>query len=339
VRLKFSEAWQVEMPTNKGGRIPDMVEAAEEGSLHGLYVFGEDPATSEPNQAKVIASLEKLDFLAVQEIFLTETAKLADVVLPATTFAEKDGTFTNTERRVQRVRKAIDPPGQAKPDWQILSLLSTAMGHPMSYAHAGEIFDEMASLTPSYGGMSYERIDEVGLQWPCPTPDHPGTRFLHEGQFTRGLGAFQEISFRPAAELPDEEYPYILSTGRTLYNYNIGNMTQKAGAIRQKQGRNFVELHEQDAAALGVADGDEVAVATRRGEVVVQARVGRRTRPGALWMPFHFAEQPTNRITNDAFDNVTRTAEYKVCAARVVKAAPASASGSPRSATPPGGTR
>jgi predicted molibdopterin-dependent oxidoreductase YjgC len=191
----------------------------------------------------------------------------------------------------------------------------------MSYADAGEVFDEMASLTPSYGGMSYERIDEVGLQWPCPTPDHPGTRFLHEGTFTRGLGAFQEITFRPAAELPDEEYPYILSTGRTLYNYNIGNMTQQVRAIRQKQGRNFVEMHERDAAGLGVADGDEVTVATRRGELTVRARVGQRTRPGALWMPFHFVDEPTNRITNDAFDNITRTAEYKVCAARVTKAA------------------
>jgi predicted molibdopterin-dependent oxidoreductase YjgC len=191
----------------------------------------------------------------------------------------------------------------------------------MSYGDAGEIFDEMASLTPSYGGMSFDRIDEVGLQWPCPSDDHPGTRFLHEGRFTRGPGAFHEISFRPAAELPDEDYPYILSTGRTLYNYNIGNMTQKVGAIRQKQRRNFVEMHEQDAVALGVADGDDVTVATRRGELTVRARVGQRTRPGALWMPFHFVDEPTNRITNDAFDNVTRTAEYKVCAARVTKAA------------------
>jgi predicted molibdopterin-dependent oxidoreductase YjgC len=169
--------------------------------------------------------------------------------------------------------------------------------------------------------MSYDRIDEVGLQWPCPTSDHPGTGYLHEGEFTRGLGAFHDISFRPAAELPDEEYPFILSTGRTLYNYNIGNMTQKVGAIRQKQHRSFVEMHAQDAAGLGVADGDDVTVATRRGQVTVRAKVGRRTRPGALWMPFHFVDQPTNRITNDVFDNVTRTAEYKVCAARVLTAA------------------
>ena len=250
---------------------------------------------------------------------MSETAKLADVILPATSFAEKEGTFTNTERRVQRVRKAVEPPGQAKPDWEIICLMSTAMGHPMSYHHAGEVFDEMASLTPSYGGMSYDRIDDVGLQWPCPTPDHPGTGFLHEGQFTRGLGAFKEITFREAAELPDDDYPYILSTGRTLYNYNIGNMSQKSDAIRQKQSKAFVEMHESDAERLGVANDDLVTVATRRGEVTVRAVVGERTRPGALWMPFHFVDQPTNRITNDAFDSITRTAEYKVCAATVAK--------------------
>ena len=327
VRLKFSKAWGVEIPTNKGGRVTDFIEKADEGVLRGFYVFGEDPVLSEPNQAKVIASLEKLEFMVCQEIFMSETAKLADVILPATSFAEKDGTFTNTERRVQRVRKAVEPPGEAKPDWEIICLMSTAMGHPMSYAHTGEIFDEMASLTPSYGGMSFDRIDEVGLQWPCPTPDHEGTTFLHEGRFTRGLGAFQTIQFREAAELPDVDYPYILSTGRTLYNYNIGNMTQKAPAIRQKQRRNFVEMHEADAQRLGVSDGQPVTVTTRRGRLTVQAEVGTRTRPGALWMPFHFIDQPTNRITNDAFDNITRTAEYKVCAASVAVAVPQPDSG------------
>ncbi len=320
VRLKFAEAWQVDLPTNRGGRITDFIEQAGDGVLRGFYVFGEDPVLSEPNQAKVIASLEKLEFLVCQEIFMSETAKLADVILPATSFAEKDGTFTNTERRVQRVRKAVEPPGEAKPDWEILCLMSTAMGHPMSYESAGQIFDEMASLTPSYAGMSFDRIDDVGLQWPCPTDDHPGTRFLHEGSFTRGLGAFHEIAFREAAELPDAEYPFILSTGRTLYNYNIGNMTQKVAAIRQKQKRNFVEMHQSDADELGVADGELVTVKTRRGELTVKAAVGDRTRPGALWMPFHFVDQPTNRITNDAFDNVTRTAEYKVCAASISRA-------------------
>jgi formate dehydrogenase (NADP+) alpha subunit len=317
MREKFGKAWGVAIPTNTGGRVTDFIEQAEAGALKAFYVFGEDPVMSEPNQAKVIESLEKLEFLVVQDIFMSETAKLADVILPAACFAEKDGTFSNTERRVQRVRKAVEPPGEARPDWQIISAMSTAMGYPMSYASASEVFDEMASLTPSYGGMSYARIDQVGLQWPCPTADHPGTTYLHEGRFTRGKGLMHAIKFRPAAELPDEEYPLLLSTGRTLYNYNIGNMTRKSATIRQKENRNFVELHEADAERLGIADGGLARVTTRRGTLVVHAHVGDKVRPGALWMPFHFVEASTNYLTNDAFDNVTRTAEYKVCAAKV----------------------
>ncbi len=320
VREKFSKAWGVEFPTNKGGRVTDFVEKAGEGILRGFYCMGEDPVLSEPNQAKVIRNLKKLEFIVCQEIFMSETAKLADVILPATSWAEKNGTFTNTERRIQRIRKAVEPPGEARPDWQIVCQVSTAMGYPMSYKDAGEIFDEMASLTPSYHGMSFERVDKVGLQWPCPSKDHPGTMFLHKDKFVRGKGLFHVISFRNPAETPDDKYPFILSTGRTLYNYNIGNMSLKSKAIRQKQSRNFVEMHRSDADRLGVADGEQVIVETRRGKLTVDASVADRVRPGALWMPFHFIDQPTNRLTNDAFDNITRTAEYKVCAAAVRKA-------------------
>lgn len=320
VREKFSKAWGVELPTNEGGRVTDFVEKAGEGILRGFYCMGEDPVLSEPNHDKVVKNLKNLEFIVCQEIFMSETAKLADVVLPATSWAEKNGTFTNSERRVQRIRKAVEPPGQARPDWQIVCQISTAMGYPMPYTNAEEIFDEMASLTPSYAGMSFERIDKVGLQWPCPTPDHPGTTFLHEGKFTHGLGLFHTINFRQPAELPDDEYPFILSTGRTLYNYNIGNMTQKSKAIRQKQSKNFVEIHHCDAERLGITDGQPVIISTRRGKLTVQATVGERVRPGALWMPFHFIDQPTNKLTIDAFDTVTRTAEYKVCAAEIRKA-------------------
>jgi predicted molibdopterin-dependent oxidoreductase YjgC len=316
-REKFGKAWGVEIPTNTGGRVTDFIEKAHEGLLKGFYVMGEDPALSEPDQALVIESLRKLEFLVVQEIFLSETAALADVVLPATCFAEKDGTFSNTERRVQRVRKAVDPPGEARPDWQIVCDVATAMGYPMQYVSPSEIFDEMASLTPSYGGISYDRIDAVGLQWPCPTQDHPGTRFLHEGRFTRGKGLFHAITFRLPAEMPDEEYPFVLSTGRTLYHYNIGNMTRKSAEISQKEDSNFVEIHPSDAERLGITPGGMARVTTRRGSVVVRVRAGDRVRPGALWMPFHFAETATNRLTNPAFDTVTRTAEYKCCAAKV----------------------
>jgi formate dehydrogenase alpha subunit len=320
IRQKFAKAWGVEMPTNKGGRVTDFIEKADEGVLRGFYVFGEDPAMSEPNQAHVVEALRKLEFLACQEIFMSETAKLAHVILPATCFAEKDGTFSNTERRVQRVRKAVEPPGDAMPDWQILCRVSTAMGYPMSYSHPGEIFDEMAALTPSYAGISYARIDKVGIQWPCPTKDHPGTRFLHEGRFTRGRGLFHAIRFRPPAEVPDADYPLILSTGRTLYNYNIGNMTRKSGTIDQKEPNNFVEISAADAARLGIADGGNARITTRRGSIVTAAHVGGRVRQGTIWMPFHFVEASTNLLTNDAFDNITRTAEYKCCAARIEKA-------------------
>jgi predicted molibdopterin-dependent oxidoreductase YjgC len=272
---------------------------------------------SEPNQGKVIRNLKKLDFIVCQEIFMSGTANLAHVVLPATSWAEKDGTFTNTERRVQRIRKAVDAPGQARPDWQIICQVSTAMGYPMSYSNPSEIFDEMAALTPIYSGMTFKRIDKVGLQWPCPTNEHPGTVYLHKDKFVRGRGLFHTIKFREAAELPDREYPFILSTGRTLYHYNVGNMTQKSEAIRQKQSKNFVEIHYSDAEKIGVSNGDELTVSTRRGRVTVQAAVGDIVRPGVLWMPFHFVDQPTNVLTNDAFDNITRTAEYKVCAAQI----------------------
>jgi formate dehydrogenase alpha subunit len=320
MRAKFGKAWGVEIPTNLGGRVTDYIEKAYEGVLKAFYVFGEDPVLSEPNQTKVIESLKKLDFLLVQEIFMSETAKLADVVLPATCFAEKDGTFTNSERRVQRIRKAVEAPGEARPDWQIICDVSTAMGYPMKYPGPSEIFDEMASLTPSYGGISYERIDKVGLQWPCPTPDHPGTMFLHQGRFTRGKGLMHVIKFRPPAEVPDGEYPLVLSTGRTLYHYNIGNMTRKNETIAQKQNENFVEMNRADAERLGIAHGGMARVTTRRGSIVVRAHVGEKVRVGALWMPFHFVEASTNLLTNDAFDNITRTAEYKACAAKVEKA-------------------
>jgi predicted molibdopterin-dependent oxidoreductase YjgC len=299
--------------------VTDFVEKAGEGVLKAFYCMGEDPVRSEPNSRRVARHLGRLDFIVCQDIFMSETARLAHVVLPAACFAEKDGTFTNTERRVQRVRKAVNPPGTAKADWQILCEMSTAMGYPMSYSSPREIWDEIAALTPSLGGISYERIDRVGLQWPCPTGDHPGTKFLHKDRFTRGKGLFQAIAFRPPAEPTDAEYPLILSTGRTLYNYNIGNMTRPTPVIQSKQPENFVEVHPDDAGKIGVRGGDMVRVTTRRGSLVVRASVSRKVRPGALWMPFHYVESCTNTLTNDAFDNVTRTAEYKVCAARIEK--------------------
>lgn len=317
VREKFKEAWGVELPTNAGGRSTDFIDWAAQGLLKGFYIMGEDPMHSDPNSAHVREALQKLEFIVVQEIFMTETAQLADVVLPGASFAEKEGTFTNTERRVQRVRKAVDPPGEARPDWQILCDVATAMGYPMHYTSPAEIWAEIASLTPSMAGITYERIEKIGIQWPCPTPEHPGTSYLHAGRFTRGKGKMHVVVYHPPAETPDDEYPFVLSTGRTLYNYNVGNMTRKNPAIRQKENRNFVEINEADAARLGISQGAFVCVSTRRGSLVVPARVGDRVRPGMLFMPFHFEESCANVLTNNAFDTVTRTGEYKVCAAKI----------------------
>ena len=320
VRERFEKAWGVTLPDNEGGRVTHFIEWAGEGLLKGFYVMGEDPVMSEPNQPKVIRYLENLEFLVCQEIFMSETAKLADVILPGACFAEKDGTFTASERRVQRIRRAVDPPGMARPDWQITCDMAAAMGYEMPYEHPGEVFDEMAALNPLYAGLNYDRIDADGLQWPCRTPDDPGTVFLHDGTFSHGKGIFQPIVFRPQKEEPDDDYPLILSTGRTLFHYNVGNMTRKTAAMTQKQKECFVEINRETAADLGVADGDAVTVTTRRGAIPARARVADRVRRDSVWMPFHFVEAPANVLTNDVFDPVTATAEYKCCAARVEKA-------------------
>lgn len=316
-RAAFEKVWGVSLPTNRGGFVPHFVQEAAKGSLKALYVMGEDPVMSEPNQSKVIASLQNLEFMVCQEIFMSETAKMADVILPGACSAEKDGTFTASERRVQRVRRAVAPPGQAKADWEILCMVSGHMGYPMNYTNPSQIFDEMASLNPNYRGMTYERLDAEGLQWPCPDPGHPGTRFLHQDRFTRGKGKFHPIDYQPQKEEPDQNFPLILSTGRTLYHYNSGTMSRRTAVLDQKEKHNFVEIHKETAARYGIRDGQKILVRSRRGAVRALARVAKRVRPDSLWMPFHFVEDPTNILTNDVFDPVTATAEYKCCAVRI----------------------
>ncbi|MCL5103467.1 MAG: formate dehydrogenase subunit alpha [Armatimonadetes bacterium] len=316
-RLKFEEAWGVKLPQSKGMMIPDMLEGAFEGHLKALYILGEDPMMSEPHTHHVRQCLENLDFLVVQEIFLSDTAKMADVVLPASCFAEKDGTFTNTERRVQRVRKAVDAPGEAREDWRIITEISKRLGYPMEYASPKEIWDEIARLSPPFAGINYERIDKVGLQFPCPTPDHPGTKFLHNGRFTRGLGKFTPVPHTPPAEVTDAEYPLILTTGRTLYHYNVGTMTRRSAASARKSPDNFVEIHPADLEKLGGTDGQMLRVNTRRGTIVARAIATKKVKRGRIWMPFHFSESSANVLTIDALDEITKTPEYKVAAARV----------------------
>ena len=242
------------------------------------------------------------------------------MVFPAACFAEKEGVFTNSDRRVQRVRKAVDPPGQARGDWKILCDVARAVGYRMPhYGGVDEIYAEVAELSPKFAGISHERLEErpAGLQWPCPAPEHPGTPTLHVDGPTIGKAKFQRVTYRPSDELPDDAYPLVLSTGRTLYHYNAATQTRRDAGPVAKQRGNFVEVHRRDARKLGIGHGDTVRVVSRRGEVEAEALVSPRVRPGCVWMPLHFPESRVNLLTNDAGDSVTGTAEYKVCAVRI----------------------
>jgi formate dehydrogenase major subunit len=318
IRAKFEKAWgAAKLPAKPGLTIVEVMEAAHKGDIKALYVMGENPMLSDPDLAHVEASLKKLDLLIVQDIFLTETAALADVVLPSACFAEKDGTFSNTERRVQRVRKAVEPPGQARTDWEIVADISSRIGYAMKYGSAREIMDEINTLAPSYAGITYDRIEKIGLQWPCPTKDHPGTKFLHKDRFSRGLGLFAAIDFVPPAELPDKSFPLILSTGRVLYHYHTGTMTRLAEGPMQRYPESKIEIHPKDAKKFGIDEGQTVKVTSRRGEVQAKAVVTERSQEGTVFMNFHFKEAAVNRLTNPALDPIGKIPEYKVCAVKI----------------------
>ncbi|QQS40443.1 MAG: molybdopterin-dependent oxidoreductase [Acidobacteriota bacterium] len=318
---KFEEAWGVELSPNEGQNLNVMMKSVIKGTVRGLYVMGEDIVISEPNASKLEVGLnENCEFLVCQEIFHNVTTQFADVILPGACFAEKDGVFTNSDRRVQRVRKAVDPPGNAREDWKILIDFAKASGYPMpDYASPAEIYDEMASLTPKVAGISHRRLEEnvMGLQWPCPDPDHPGTPTLHIDGPLKGKADFQAVEYRPSAELPDDEYPLVLSTGRVLYHYNAATQTRREAGSVAKVGRNFIEMNRKDAKRLGFENGEIVDVVSRRGRVDAEVMISPRMRVGCVWMPMHFAESRANLITNDAGDPVTQTGEYKVCAVRV----------------------
>ncbi|MBR2310644.1 MAG: formate dehydrogenase subunit alpha [Oscillospiraceae bacterium] len=321
VREKFEQAWDVPLSGKPGLTVTEIMNAVEAGRIRGLYIMGENPMMSDPDLNHVKKALESCELLVVQDIFLTETAALADVVLPGCTFAEKDGTFTNTERRVQRIRKAISPVGESKADFEILSDVMAALGYENSFHTAAEVFAEMAALAPSYGGMSYERLEKGGLQWPCPTADHPGTPILHVGKFSRGERAlFKPAPYRPSAETPDAEYPMIFTTGRILYHYHTSTMTGRVQGLMNISGRSYVEVNPADAAKLDILSGDSVKVSSRRGGLVVEARITDIVPEGVLFMPFHFADGPANVLTNTALDPTAKIPELKVCAARIEKA-------------------
>jgi predicted molibdopterin-dependent oxidoreductase YjgC len=317
VRRKFEQAWGRPLPTGDGLTVVEMMEAASRGRVRGMYIMGENPMLSDPDLGHVEEALRSLEFLAVQDIFLTETARLAHVVLPAAAFAEKEGTFTNTERRVQLLRRAVPPPGEALADWEIICRLAERMGYPMAYAGPGEIMDEITRLVPSYGGMGYAYLGEGGKQWPCPHPGHPGTPILHRDKFTRGRARLFPLKFRPPAEVPDAEYPLYLTTGRILFHYHTGSMTRRSRGLEAIRPYPYVEIHPDTAAGLGIADGQVVEVASRRGAIRLRALVTDRTAPQVVFIPFHYAEAAANVLTNPALDPQARIPELKVCAVRV----------------------
>jgi len=317
---KFSEAWDRALPDQVGYTLTDMIQAMLDGRLRALYVIGENPMMSDPDLAHVEKAISNLDLLIVQDIFRTETVRMADVVFAAATSAEKQGTFTNSERRVQLLHKAVEPPGRAMQDWQITCKLASALGYPMSYDTAEEIFDELAALTPIYAGMNYERLGLDGLQWPCPSPDHPGTPYLHKDTFSRGKGKFHALEFIEPAETPDETYPYLLSTGRNFAHFHTGTMTRVSPHLAEEQETAYVEMNSEDGAELSVRDGDRVRVSSRRGTVELSVRFSGHVRSGMVFIPFHFAEAPANILTNPVFDPIAKIPEYKVCAVKIEKA-------------------
>ena len=332
VRAKFARAWSrtraqsasLELPAARGLTYIEMLRAAAVGRIKALYIMGANPVMTCPDSGLVERALRALDFLVVQEIFPTETAQLAHVVLPAASFAEKGGTFVNTERRFQLVRPFLAPPGDARADWQILCDLGRRLGRRLrrplrwAYASAAEVMREIAALCPTFGGISHERLASGGLQWPCPTPDHPGTRFLHEGQFVRGRGRFHVTAPAPPFEPTDAEYPLAVSSGRILYHYNGAAMSRRAGPLAWRESRAYAEIHPEDAARAGVRDGQMCQITTRRGQIRVQARVGDTVLPGMAYVPFHFREGAANVLTHaDSLDQGAKTPEYKFSAGRL----------------------
>ncbi len=320
VREKFERAWGVKLPKRRGITKITALDQMVRGRVKAVYIMGENTVVSDAAASHSKHAIEAAEFVVVQDIFLTDTAKLADVVLPAAAFAETDGTFANSERRYQRIRPAADPPGEAREDWRILLDLFDAMGMPQQLESASEVFDEVTSLTPILGGMSFERLEkEGGLQWPCPTPDHPGTPYLHADQMESGLpGFFAPVDHIPPAEEPDEEYPLVLTTGRRRSTYHTGTQTSRATGFDLLVPHEWAEINPADASALGVDDGEMVQVSSRRGTVDVPVRVTDRSPHGAIFMSFAFPDTTmTNVLTNDAYDFITETPEFKACAVRI----------------------
>jgi predicted molibdopterin-dependent oxidoreductase YjgC len=321
VREKFSKAWGQPLSERPGLTITDMIPAMLEGKLKGLYVIGENPKLSDPDWNHLSHALKELDFLVVQELFLSETAQVADVVFSAASVAEKEGTVTNTERRCMRIHQALEQIGNTLADWEIISRLSTAMGYEMNYENPEEIFNEMAFLTPkSYAGMTYARLGLDGLQWPCPDGEHPGTPYLHKEQFTRGKGKFHAVDYQDPAEMPDDKYPYFLTTGRMFAHFHTGTMTRVSPHLDVEQKTGYVTINPQDAEALVVKEGDVLVLSSRRGRMEAPANISSTVEPGTVFLPIHFGENPPNVLTSaEAVDPLAKIPEFKVSAVNIEK--------------------
>jgi formate dehydrogenase alpha subunit len=335
VRDKFEKIWAVEnLPAKPGLTVTEIFKKAKEGKVKGLYIMGENPVISDPDSNNVRKALQNLEFLVVNELFLSDTAEYADVVLPAASFAEKDGTFTNTERRVERIRKVIEPPGQARADWEIIAEIARRCGYKgappkakkgvrgpkgMNYSHPSQIMDEIAELTPIYAGISYDRLDPFGLQWPCPSKDHPGTVYLHKDRFTKGKGTFMPCVYIAPDELPDNEYNFALSTGRIYWHWHTGTMTRRTSTLDREVPAGYVEINPNDAEKLKIKQGNRVKISSRRGQIETNALVTEKVKEGSVFIPFHFREAAANVLTNPAVDPIAKIPEYKICAVKIEK--------------------
>jgi formate dehydrogenase major subunit len=322
-RNKFEKAWNVTGLNPKIGiMMPDMFTDALHGKLKAFMIAGENVVQTEPHMAHTIRCLEACEFIVLSEIFYNETAPYADVIFPDRAWGEEDGTFSNTERRFQRVRAAVKSPGEARSHWWIMNELAKRMGVDLKLDSSKDVWEEVRSLSPGFNGITWERIEQVGLQWPCPTTSHPGTPFLHVGgNFTRGKGLFAGIEYRPPAETPDAEYPFWLSTGRRLWHYHSGTQTHNSLGMDDLFGEELIEISPADAVNLGVKTGDWVRATSRRGAITLRAWVIDRSPTGVCWTSFHFSKACANELTIDAFDPISKTAEYKVCAIRIEKTA------------------
>lgn len=313
VRDKFEKAWGVSLSPKAGLTATEMINAAFDGKIKAMYIMGENPVLTDPNMHHTVKALESLEFLVVQDIFLTETAQLADVVLPAACSFEKEGTFSNTERKVQRVRKALNPPGEAKDDLSIIMELSSLMGYEMNYNNPEKVLEEFGRLWPALSGITYARIENKGLQWPCPGADHPGTEYLYKDGFPKGKVQFAPVKYTPPAELCCTEYPFVLTTGRNLFQYHSGSMTRRVKPIEEHAGEPYVEISVTDGDRLGIKTGDLIKVRSRRGEITIKARITKKIPEGTVFIPMHYKEAAANIVTNDALDPYVKIPELKVC--------------------------